>query len=170
MATTLRYLALTQKLTRPSTRFLSTSRVLREEAAASPNLGTVSSPKKPVGGFRGGIIGFLFGFSLASAFASYHLLDEYKGASAALQASVEELHASTEKVSAHVRRIEAVEKDLKALAQTSASKDELSRVRAEVKKLYDGLHIEFLDLRSHVWGMQQDLHAIAKKEATSVRV
>lgn len=44
-------------------------------------------------------------------------------------------------VSAHVRRIEAVEKDLKALSNSSASKDELSRLRVEVKKIYDGLHI-----------------------------
>jgi hypothetical protein len=44
-------------------------------------------------------------------------------------------------VSAHVRRIEAVEKDLKALTNSSASKDDLSRLRAEVKKIYDGLHI-----------------------------
>jgi len=44
-------------------------------------------------------------------------------------------------VSAHVRRIEAVERDLKALINSSASKDDLSRLRAEVKKIYDGLHI-----------------------------
>lgn len=44
-------------------------------------------------------------------------------------------------VTAQVRRIEAVEKDLKALSRSSASKDDLSRVRAEVKKLYDGLQI-----------------------------
>ena len=44
------------------------------------------------------IVGFLFGFSLASSFAAYHLLEEYKIASAALQASVEELQASTQKV------------------------------------------------------------------------
>ena len=103
------------------------------------------------------VIGFLFGFSLASSFAAYRLLDEYKLASATLQASVEELQQSTEKacgylyfyqyiltvrqVSAHVRRIEAVEKDLKALTNSSASKDDLSRLRAEVKKIYDGLHI-----------------------------
>jgi len=47
-------------------------------------------------------------------------------------------------VSAHVRRIEAVEKDLKALSLNSASKDDLSRVRAELKKIYDGLHIGML--------------------------
>ena len=45
------------------------------------------------------------------------------------------------KVSAHVRRIEAVEKDLKALAETSASKDDIPRIRAEMKRLYDGLHV-----------------------------
>ncbi|KAG2357596.1 hypothetical protein BDR07DRAFT_1419941 [Suillus spraguei] len=151
-----RCLALTPKFARSSgARFLSTTRDL-------------CSRKRDRSGAFGE--GFLFGFSLASAFAAYHLLDEYKIASAALQASVEELQASTEKVSAHVRRIEAVEKDLKALAQSSASKDDLSRVRAELKKVYDGLHIEFLDLRSHVWGMQQDLHSLAKKDATSVRV
>ena len=44
-------------------------------------------------------------------------------------------------VSAHVRRIEAVEKDLKALSDTASSKEDLSRLRAEMKKLYDGLHV-----------------------------
>ncbi|KIP10246.1 hypothetical protein PHLGIDRAFT_101604 [Phlebiopsis gigantea 11061_1 CR5-6] len=148
----------------------STQSVLREEAAAAPNLGTIPPPKKPVGAFRGGIVGFLFGFSLASSYAAYHLLDEYKQASAALQASVEELQQSTQRVTAHLRRIEAVEKDLKALRDTSASKDDIFRIRAEMKKLYDGLHVEFLDLRSHVWGIQQDLHSLSKKGSTTVRV
>ncbi|TBU31835.1 hypothetical protein BD309DRAFT_1026586 [Dichomitus squalens] len=158
------------RTTRPrvSSRLLSTTRAVREEA--SPNLGSVPPAKKPVGAFRGGIVGFLFGFSLASSLAAYHLLEEYKLASAALQASVEELQTSTQKVSAHVRRIEAVERELKALSESSATKEDISRVRAEVKKLYDGLHVEFLDLRAHVWGIQQDLHSLSKKEATTVRV
>ncbi|KAK1231184.1 hypothetical protein PQX77_005710 [Marasmius sp. AFHP31] len=154
-------------------RLISTSRIVQNEAAASPiATGTLPPQKKPIGGFRGGIVGFLFGFSLASSFAAYQLLDEYKQASAALQASVEELKTSTEKarplwsfikVTAQVRRIEAVEKDLKALTSTSATKEDISRVRAEVKKLYDGLHVEFLDLRTHVWGIQQDVHALSKR-------
>ncbi|ESK94956.1 hypothetical protein Moror_13961 [Moniliophthora roreri MCA 2997] len=150
-------------------RFISTSRVLKNEVA-TPSVGTPPVQKKPIGGFRGGIVGFLFGFSLASSYAAYQLLDEYKQASAALQASVEELKISTEKVTNQVRRIEAVEKDLKALTEASASKDDIARVRAEVKKLYDGLHVEFLDLRTHVWGIQQDLHALSKKTSTSVRI
>ncbi|KAF8650115.1 hypothetical protein AX16_005353 [Volvariella volvacea WC 439] len=164
MASTLRCLALARGARQISQRrLLSTSAIRQSEAAVHP-------AKKPIGGVRGGIVGFLFGFSLASSYAAYHLLEEYQQASAALQASVEELKSSTEKVSAHVRRIEAVEQDLKALSQASASKEDISRVRGEVKKLYDGLHVELLDLRTHVWGIQQDLHALSKKESTSVNV
>ena len=52
------------------------------------------------------IVGFLFGFSLASSYAAYHLLDEYKQASAALQASVEELQQSTQRVRGRQCRLE----------------------------------------------------------------
>ncbi|KAF8208879.1 hypothetical protein K438DRAFT_1813053 [Mycena galopus ATCC 62051] len=149
-------------------RFISTSRPCRNAQAA--DIGVPATQTKPIGAFRGGLVGFLAGFSLAASIAAYNLLDEYQLASAALQASVEELKLSTEKISSHVRRIEAVEKDLKALGGTSASKDDLSRLRAEVKKIYDGLHVEFLDLRSHVWGMQQDIHSLSKKDTTSVRI
>lgn len=45
------------------------------------------------------VIGFLLGFSLASTYAAYRLVDEYKQASAILQTSVEELQATTAKVS-----------------------------------------------------------------------
>lgn len=51
------------------------------------------------------------------------------------------IDASDLQVSAHIRRIEAVEKDLKALRDSSATKEEISRVRGEMKKLYDGLHV-----------------------------
>ncbi|KAK2465240.1 hypothetical protein APHAL10511_002594 [Amanita phalloides] len=148
-------------------RLLSTSAVLRNETV-STGARTIQVPRKPVGGVRGGIVGFLFGFSIASSFAAYHLLEEYRQASAALQASVDELKLSTEKVSEHVRRIQAVEKDLKALRDASAPREDLSRLRTEVKKLYDGLHVEILDLRAHIWGMQQDLNKVLKVESTTV--
>ncbi|TBU44295.1 hypothetical protein BD309DRAFT_862642 [Dichomitus squalens] len=91
------------RTTRPriANRSLSSTRAVREEA--SPNWGSVPPAKKRIGAFRGGcggyrIVGFLFGFSLASSLAAYDLLAEYKLASAALQASVEDLHTSTQKV------------------------------------------------------------------------
>ncbi|CAE6470085.1 unnamed protein product [Rhizoctonia solani] len=162
-------------LAQPTRRYLTTSAPrLAEATSTSTGLpsGVEIAPvkvKRPIGGLRGGIFGFLLGFSLASAYASYHLLEEYQAASAQLQASVEELQASTRKVSSHVRRIEEVEKDLKALAENTSSKEDLQKARAEAKKLVDGLHIEFLDLRSHVWGMQQDLHSVIKKDTSAQR-
>ena len=81
------------------------------------------------------------------------------------------------KVATHIRRIEAVEADLKTLSASAATKEETSKVRAELKKAYDGLHLEFLDLKAHVWGIrtfpfyyflvclnlasEQDLHALS---------
>lgn len=43
-------------------------------------------------------MGFLLGFSIASAYASYYLLDEYRLASNTLQASIEELQSGSQKV------------------------------------------------------------------------
>lgn len=61
--------------------------------------------------------------------------------------------AGIPQITAHIRRIEAVEKDLKALRDSSASKDDISRVRTEMKKLYDGLHVgehEYALLHVHI--------------------
>lgn len=54
--------------------------------------------RRPVGSVRGGILGFLFGFGIASAYGYYYLLKEYNAASNLMLASVEELQTSTEKV------------------------------------------------------------------------
>ncbi|KAG8830132.1 hypothetical protein FRC18_008605 [Serendipita sp. 400] len=137
------------RLYRPLYRSLSSSARILESANSQTLAAKVApiepiapvAPRRRVGGIRGGIFGFLFGFSLASAFASYALLDEYRLASTILQSSVHELQTSTQKVSAHIRRIETVEKELKALAERTAEKNEVTKLRGEMKQLYDGLHI-----------------------------
>ena len=42
-------------------------------------------------------------------------------------------------------RLQAVEKELAALKGASAQKDDVGKVRGEMKKVYDGLHLELLD-------------------------
>jgi len=59
--------------------------------------------RRPVGSVRGGVLGFLFGFGIASAYGYYYLLKEYNAASNLMLASVEELQTSTEKVSKRSR-------------------------------------------------------------------
>lgn len=64
-------------------------------------------------------------------------------------------------MSTHLRRIEAVEKDLRHLEHSVAAKEDITKLRGEMKKIYDGLHVEVLDLRAHVWGVEQDLNKTA---------
>ncbi|KAJ9101875.1 hypothetical protein QFC21_003215 [Naganishia friedmannii] len=140
-------------------RSISRSAANAQAVIGTEPIGTVGTipVKKPVGGLRGGLLGFFFGFSLASAYASFYLLQEYKLASSLLQGSVEDLQESTSKMSNHLQRIDAVEKELKRLSSTSAVKEDVTKLRAEMKQVYDGLHVEVLDLRAHVWGVEQDL-------------
>nr|XP_031859453.1 uncharacterized protein CI109_005099 [Kwoniella shandongensis]KAA5526525.1 hypothetical protein CI109_005099 [Kwoniella shandongensis] len=150
---------------RSTLRHLSTSAVRREEV-----VGTVGAVpvRRPVGGFRGGILGFLFGFSAASALSIYYLQQDTKVASGLLLASVEELQQGTGKITNHLDRLQTVEKELAALKSSGAIKEDVSKVRGETKKLYDGLHLEVLDLRAHVWGVEQDLQKVVKTE--SIRI
>ncbi|KAJ9113862.1 hypothetical protein QFC19_000055 [Naganishia cerealis] len=151
-------------------RTISQSSANAQAVIGTEPIGTVGTipVKKPVGGLRGGLLGFFFGFSLASAYASFYLLQEYKLASSLLQGSVEDLQESTLKMSNHLQRIEAVEKELKRLSSTSAVKEDVTKLRAEMKQVYDGLHVEVLDLRAHVWGVEQDLHRSASHN--SIRI
>ncbi|OCF74409.1 hypothetical protein I204_04783 [Kwoniella mangroviensis CBS 8886] len=152
-------LRLAKALAISNARYLSTSAILRQEAVGT--VGTVPV-KRPVGGFRGGILGFFFGFSFASALSIYYLQQDNKIASGLLLASVEELQQGTGKISSHLDRLQTVEKDLAALKSSGAIKDDVTKVRGEMKKVYDGLHLELLDLRAHVWGVEQDLQKVVK--------
>ncbi|KAL1408775.1 hypothetical protein Q8F55_005588 [Vanrija albida] len=145
-------------------RGLSSSAVVREEAASAAGTVGAVPVQKPVGGFRGGILGFLLGFSAATSLGVYYLQQDTKIAQGLLLASVDELSQGTERITSHLDRLQTVEKDLAALRAQSAASGDVAKVRGEMKKVYDGLHLELLDLRAHVWGVEQDLQKVAKTE------
>jgi hypothetical protein len=72
-------------------------------------------------------------------------------------------------ITSHLDRLQAVEKELAALKAASAQKDDVGKVRGEMKKVYDGLHLELLDLRAHVWGVEQDLQKVVKTGESMLR-
>ncbi|ORX35547.1 hypothetical protein BD324DRAFT_630603 [Kockovaella imperatae] len=149
-------------------RALSSSPVPRQEVV-TPAVGTVGSlPPPRRGGFRGGILGFLFGFSLAGSLALYYLNQEREVASGLLIASIDELQQSTGKITSHLDRLQQVEKEVASLKSSMAQRDDVVKVRGEMKKVYDGLHLELLDMRAHVWGVEQDLQKVVKTE--SIRI
>ncbi|CCF51754.1 uncharacterized protein UHOR_03758 [Ustilago hordei] len=106
--------------------------------------------RRPVGSVRGGVLGFLFGFGIASAYGYYYLLKEYNAASNLMLASVEELQTSTEKITGHLQRLNKLEADLKSLSNQAASKAEYEKNRVEMKKIVDGIHDEVLDVKKQI--------------------
>ncbi|BEI79933.1 hypothetical protein CcaverHIS002_0104620 [Cutaneotrichosporon cavernicola] len=116
----------------------------------------------------GDIFGFLLGFSAATALGVYYLQQDSKITTGLLMASVSELQGSTAKITSHLDRLQTVEKDLAALKASVPQKEDVTKVRGEMKKVYDGLHLELLDLRAHVWGVEQDVQKLAKSD--SVRI
>ncbi|ORY91240.1 hypothetical protein BCR43DRAFT_100969 [Syncephalastrum racemosum] len=137
-------------------------RILSRSARASPRqrLYSTEVEKKKVGAVRGGLLGFLSGVTLAGGVGYYYLLEEYNSASASLLNSVQELQSSTEKVREYARKIEAVDKDVSKLKDSTASAQQLNELKTEFRKLYDTLNYEHLELKAHVWGLEQDMNKI----------
>ncbi|KAL1935066.1 hypothetical protein VTP01DRAFT_4206 [Rhizomucor pusillus] len=140
-------------------------RSLQKQSRHCPNVrfysSEVETSTKKVGAVRGGLVGFLLGVTLAGGAGYYYLLEEYSNASNSLLSSVEELQASTEKVREYARKIEAVDRDVAKLKDTTATAQQLNDLKAEFRRLYDTLNIEHLELKTHVWGLEQDLNKIA---------
>ncbi|TLS26164.1 hypothetical protein PpBr36_05250 [Pyricularia pennisetigena] len=70
--------------------------------------------RKPVGAFRGGLFGFLFGTTLAGSGVYYYVLQEYKAANDLLTEDIYNLQASVQRLSNYLTtledRIEATER------------------------------------------------------------
>ncbi|KAJ1991191.1 hypothetical protein GGI25_004833 [Coemansia spiralis] len=113
--------------------------------------------KRPIGGFRGGVVGFLLGVTTAGAFGFVYLIEEYQKATGLVLSSVDELEKSSLKVKEYVRKIEAVESDLAKLRANSATSQQLAQLKADWRKQSDILARDHLELKAHVWEIEQDV-------------
>ncbi|KAM0748100.1 hypothetical protein T439DRAFT_73685 [Meredithblackwellia eburnea MCA 4105] len=142
-------------------------------AGANTGSEPVASLRRPVGAFRGGLIGFLLGTSIVGAYGYFALLEDYAEASKTLLLSVEELKSSTSQLTSHLTRVSALEGSLSQLeskVKTLAARTELDSMRAEYKGLIESEHLDYLSLKAHLWGVEQDLNALTKRSATQVRI
>ncbi|KAK0545413.1 hypothetical protein OC846_004083 [Tilletia horrida] len=120
-------------------------------APSSSNVFGSRSFRRPIGPLKSGVTGFLFGFTLASAYGYYYLVNEYKGASSSMLQSVQSLSNSSSELSATLSRVKELEADVKALqrdVETRATRAEVARNDDYYKRAYAGLHDEILEIRS----------------------
>ncbi|ORX51937.1 hypothetical protein DM01DRAFT_1289319 [Hesseltinella vesiculosa] len=126
---------------------------------------SVTTEQKQVGALRGGLIGFLVGVTFAGSIGYYYLLEEYNHASESLLVSVEELQKSTEKVRDYAQRIETLDRELAKLKKTAASAQQLEESKIQLRKLYDTLNMEHLELKTHIWGLGKCTSVGSKKRS-----
>ena len=63
-----------------------------------------------------------------------------------------------------------VERELAKLKAGAATKEDIEQLKKDSRKLYDGANLDQLELKTHVWGMEQDLHTLLKDKATTIRL
>jgi len=124
--------------------------------------------KKTTGRFRGSVLGFLLGTTVAGIAGYSYLIQEYRSASEILMNSVEELQRSTVKISSYLKRIDELEKQVRRLNQDGVMQEDIEGLREEMKKIYDGLHIEHLELKTQVNDMDKDLAILIKDARTKL--
>ncbi|KAJ2162821.1 hypothetical protein GGF46_000385 [Coemansia sp. RSA 552] len=139
-------------------RYESTVKVGEVASSAAARVAPQAARKKrAIGGFRGGVVGFLLGVTSAGAFGFVYLIDEYQKATALVLSSVDELEKSSLKVREYVKKIEAVEGDVARLRSSSATTQQLAQARADWRKQSDILTRDHLELKAHVWEIEQDV-------------
>ncbi|CAK7268950.1 hypothetical protein SEPCBS119000_003320 [Sporothrix epigloea] len=83
----------------PAARSFQTSARRLAEAAPLP-------ARKPVGAFRGGLFGFLFGTTLTGSAVYYYVLTEYKASNDQLTEDIYTLQKATQQLSTHLATLE----------------------------------------------------------------
>lgn len=63
-----------------------------------------------------------------------------------------------------------VERELAIVKAGAATKDDIEQLKKDSRKLYDAANLDQLELKTHVWGMEQDLHTLLKDKATTIRL
>ncbi|KAK9764739.1 hypothetical protein K7432_007536 [Basidiobolus ranarum] len=119
--------------------------------------------KKKMGGIGGGILGFIIGSSAAGAVSYYSLLEEYQHASTKLLSAVDELQVSTDQVKEYAEKIEDLDAELNKLKSNLVKKEQVDKARRELRKLHDSANIEYLELKTHVWAIEQEIHSASKR-------
>ncbi|KAJ2890539.1 hypothetical protein GGI21_006134 [Coemansia aciculifera] len=150
-------------------RFESTVKVGDSVSTTGTSRPAQEAPKKkrPIGGFRGGLVGFLLGVTSAGAFGFVYLIEEYQKATSLVLSSVDELEKSSLKVREYVKKIETVESDLNKLRASSATSQQLAQLKADWRKQNDILTRDHLELKAHVWEIEQDVDSALGRAASA---
>ncbi|MCJ1248809.1 hypothetical protein MMC30_006029 [Trapelia coarctata] len=93
---------------RPSTTLSSySSRAFQTSSRRADAVATTAAPvRRPIGAFRGGIVGFLLGGGVAGTLVYKYILDEYKVSNELLTEDIYALQAAVQRIHSYVTTLE----------------------------------------------------------------
>ncbi|PVV05400.1 hypothetical protein BB560_000075 [Smittium megazygosporum] len=158
-----------------SKRQFSGGRILRavekatESGAQKSVLSSPSPAKRKVGGFRGGVFGFLLGSTLASAYGYFYLLDVYERSNAMVLSSISELEALSVNIRLQLETISVLEARLEKFESNYAKSKDLEQLSASTRSQIDNVNRSFLDLKARI--LKNHLEAVesSPKESTTTK-
>ncbi|ORZ03729.1 hypothetical protein BCR43DRAFT_483868 [Syncephalastrum racemosum] len=130
----------------------------RTQIAATRTYAT-AKPKRRVGGFRGGLLGFLLGSAACVAVSDQFVQDDFIHSTRQLAASVDELRKQTEKVREYADIVERVDRDFTRLKTHSISSEDLERLKRDIFRLHDLASHEHVNLRDRVWDVEKQMES-----------
>jgi len=129
----------------------------------------IRGTRKPIGGFRGGITGFLLGTSLAAGYGYYYLLTGLATQSTALTGTISDLQASTNALQSYISKIDDLEKEFKKLEDQVVDKEGLEDIRGEFKRTVLGVRGEGLELKERIVGLEKDVALLTRSSRTQLQ-
>ena len=118
---------------------------------------TTEPARPPRIGVRSTFFGFFLGLTTAGAIGYSYLLNDINHANLVLVQDVRELSKTVAKIKNYMTVMETVEKDIKALKETSAEKTVVERVRRELLNSIDEVVTGHLEVKTKLWEVEQDI-------------
>ncbi|PVU88760.1 hypothetical protein BB561_005717 [Smittium simulii] len=139
------------------TSHFSTRAALRTAEKTTLKLTTPKPAKRPVGGFRGGVFGFILGAAVTGTYGLYHLVEQYEASNALVLSSVNELEKSTVQIRDYIERIDALEAQLVLVNEQFVQVSKLESFSGDVRRQLDLINKEYLETKSLLSKLENQL-------------
>ncbi|KAI8916201.1 hypothetical protein EDD86DRAFT_197957, partial [Gorgonomyces haynaldii] len=110
------------------------------------------------GGYiRGGLFGFLLGFSLCATGGYVLLLEDYQAANTQVIAGVDQVQKQTKTIQDKLSKIDKLESQLKTIQEQYALKKDLSDTKNDLLNVIDQVQVEGLETKTQVWELARSI-------------
>lgn len=127
----------TEGISETSTPLKKEKKTEKKEKTIKSEKKTKKEKKKRFNSLKGGVFGFLLGFSTVFGIGYYYLIQDYQVSNDSLKKSIEELQTSISKIKRNNRESDELIEELKVLKKSVVTKQEFDEFQNNIKLILD---------------------------------